>query len=623
MKKYLTKKVVEYLLNEKRLDSFKTYASNQVGSKVFVCTEDSERCYSQSSYYSKGTMITLGLQFYEKSFNAPSSIPSNEIRDKYREMAQIYYGTFYHELFHLLYTSFGTITDYVSHLNWNFQEFCFNIANILEDQTIEEAGTYWYPESKKFILKVREVFSQPSMLLNLKDAIENNPEAPETLLAYLLLHVRGVDLSDMPEYKLWKDNEDFLTWGAHRCVHEMVAESRARMQVAYAIQLAKILNMKAPDKDAVEKGDISEDPGDVGPMSPSSSGGKIISQTIGKSTNTAKHNYNSPTTKAQDAEIPDESKMQEATKTMQASHESSGTNGGTESPDTSEDLTTQGISMLASDEPVIGLRHVSEKLSKYFDTSKMINEYNDVVRKHEKEIRQVVAQIKKMKALNNTAWQHYKMSGKLDMSTIYKKGNYKVFKKKEAPREESELVVQLLVDNSGSMRGNKARLAGQALIVFCEALNRLHIPFAVDAFTEGDCAITINLKDYDELYSKTKTNMTLFTEELQVRDLSTWCGNVDEANLKYVSHNLADQPQKDKLLIVISDGATCGSYQTLGRLAESIENSGMMVLGIGIYDHNVESIYKKHMVVSNSDDLAKLGSFLNKWLVKLTFKGGR
>lgn len=621
MKKYLTRKVVEYLLNEKRLNSFRTYASNQVGSKVLVCTEDSERCYSQSSYYSKGTIITLGLQFYEKTFNASKAIPSNEIRDTYKDIAHIYYGTFYHELFHLLYTSFGTVTDYVSHLNYNFQEFAFNIANILEDETIEEAGMYWYPESEKFIMKVRECFSSESMLLNLKAAIENEPERPETLLAYLLLHVRGVNLSAMPEYKLWKDNEDFLVWGAHRCVHEMVAQSRAKMQVAYAIQLAKILNMKAPDKNAVDKGDTSEDPGDVGPMSPSSSGGQILKETLGKSTNTAKHNYNSPETTAQNADIPDESEMKEANKTMQASHQGAGE---TESgPDTSEDLTTQGISMLASDEPVIGLRHVAEKLNNYLNTSNKIKEYEDVVRKYEKEIRQVVAQIKKMKALNNTAWQHYKMSGKLDMSTIYKKGNYKVFKKKEAPREESELVVQLLVDNSGSMRGNKARLAGQALIVFCEALNRLHIPFAVDAFTEGDCAVTINLKDYDELYSKTKTNMTLFTEELQVRELNTWCGNVDEANLKYVSHNLADQPQKDKLLIVISDGATCGSYETLGRLAQSIENSGMMVLGIGIYDHNVESIYKKHMVVSNSDDLAKLGSFLNKWLVKLTFKGGR
>ena len=39
------------------------------------------------------------------------------------------------------------------------------------------------------------------------------------------------------------------------------------------------------------------------------------------------------------------------------------------------------------------------------------------------------------------------------------------------------LVFEILVDNSGSMHGSKAKLAGKALIIFCEALNRLRIPF--------------------------------------------------------------------------------------------------------------------------------------------------
>lgn len=626
MKGYSLEKVISVILSYKNLHKMSLYTTSQVGKDVKVVSGPTDSCFSQDSYWSHGPLITLGNNFYASAFyNAPKVIPITEIKEQYRHIASCYYGAYYHEMFHLLYTSFGATRTLVERCDYEFQQFAHQVSNILEDITIESSGTYNYPKSKKFIDELAQVFSQKEMIDNLKDAITSEPEMPATLLSYLLLYVRGIDLSVLPTYQLWEDNKEFIEWGAYKCINTIEARERAKRQVAYALQLIKLLNHEAPDKSSVENGD----PGDIekessGKAKDGGAGGKASKNlnSLKRLSNTAGNSMRTPNTVPQDADTPEvqEEEMKNIEKEMQAEHSQGESEGG---PNLNSDLTSQGITMLASNEPVIGLGHWAADLSKYLDTRGYLPEYNKVVTKHEKEISAVVAQIKKMKALNNKGWQHYKMNGKLDMSTIYKKNNYKIFKKANAPQEEADLVFEILVDNSGSMRGNKAKLAGQSLIIFCEALNRLHIPFSVDCFTEGDQAVTISLKHYHELYDKVKTNMTLISEQLNCNELNTWSGNVDEVNLQYVSQELMEQQQKDKVLLVISDGATCGSYETLNNLAKSIEDKGVMVLGIGIYDHNVERIYNKHMVVSNQEDLEKLGDFLNRYLVKLVFKGGR
>jgi cobalamin biosynthesis protein CobT len=170
------------------------------------------------------------------------------------------------------------------------------------------------------------------------------------------------------------------------------------------------------------------------------------------------------------------------------------------------------------------------------------------------------------------------------------------------------------------MSGRKSKLAGEALIIFCEALNRLHIPFAVDAFTEGRSCVTIKLKEFKDDYNRVKTNMTLLTEQFSCDKLNTFCGNIDEVNLRYVRDILNKQHQKDKMCIVISDGATCGSWQDLRKVAQNMEASGILMLGIGIYDKNVEKIYDNHIVLKDSNDLEQLAGFLNRYLVRHIFK---
>ncbi len=80
--------------------------------------------------------------------------------------------------------------------------------------------------------------------------------------------------------------------------------------------------------------------------------------------------------------------------------------------------------------------------------------------------------------------------------------------------------------------------------------------------------------------------------------------NVDEFNLAYAAERLASQHATHRILVVLADGMTRGSVQTLAETVESIEHSGATVLGIGIGDDTVRSAYSRAQVVQQPLDLA-------------------
>jgi hypothetical protein len=618
MKEYPIEKLVNVALSFKNLNKMSNFATAKAGKDVRVLAHPDNTCYSAHDYWT-GMNIKLGRTFYQSTFDDKAPVPVADLKEKYIRVATILFGAYYHELFHVLFTPFQYCYTLTSSCNPAFRNFAHQVSNVLEDITIEGTGCNRYPFAQHYIDTLAECFKRPEQLDMLRDAITNEPTNPGTMIAYLLHFCRETDLSSLPEYKLWKDNKEFIEWGAYKCINTIEPHLRTKRQMAYALELCKILEMKEPDKNNVENPDVSnlgEQSQGLGGSDGGRSGkGAQATKPMQNLTDTATQGprNNNPQESDEDAKIPEsELKQQKAER-----GNGSGSDGG---DPLNSDLTKEGITMLANDDPVSRYSHYADRLDKYIKTTNNLPEYNKIVAENETQIRNVVAIIRKMYATNNASWSHYKMTGRLDSSTFYKKGNYKIFKKKNAPAPTADLVFEILVDNSGSMHGRKAKLAGKALIIFCEALNRLHIPFSVDAFTEANAAITIKMKDYDESYDRVKTNMTLFTQQFDVDKLCTWAGNIDEINLRYVADELQLRKEKDKVLIVISDGATCGDWKTLKHVAESIEQKGTTILGVGIFDRNVEDIYSKHTVIREQEDLEKLGVFLNKYLIGKIFK---
>ena len=80
--------------------------------------------------------------------------------------------------------------------------------------------------------------------------------------------------------------------------------------------------------------------------------------------------------------------------------------------------------------------------------------------------------------------------------------------------------------------------------------------------------------------------------------------NVDEFNVAHAAERLASQRATHLMLVVLADGMTRGSVQTLAQTVASVERSGVTVLGIGIGDDTVRSAYSRAEVVEQPQRLA-------------------
>ena len=81
--------------------------------------------------------------------------------------------------------------------------------------------------------------------------------------------------------------------------------------------------------------------------------------------------------------------------------------------------------------------------------------------------------------------------------------------------------------------------------------------------------------------------------------------NVDELNVSHAAERLAARHSEVRLLVVLADGMTRGSVETLAASVDAVEHSGTTVLGIGIGDATVEAAYSRHRVVAKPEALTE------------------
>jgi len=81
--------------------------------------------------------------------------------------------------------------------------------------------------------------------------------------------------------------------------------------------------------------------------------------------------------------------------------------------------------------------------------------------------------------------------------------------------------------------------------------------------------------------------------------------NVDELNVSHAATRLAARASEVRLLVVLADGMTRGSVESLAAAVDAVEHSGTTVLGIGIGDATVEAAYSRHRVVAEPEALTQ------------------
>ena len=167
----------------------------------------------------------------------------------------------------------------------------------------------------------------------------------------------------------------------------------------------------------------------------------------------------------------------------------------------------------------------------------------------------------------------------------------------------------ILIDNSGSMRGEKFDRACAAAAVIEEGFKAL-FPLKIAAFNDNyETVLHQVIKGWDERQQK---NCSWNYHE----HTSPGGGNADGCSIAVAAQELMKRREKKKLLVVLSDGApTEGGSDPIELTIKSIDHArrnGIRVSGIyfaademalGSYADEFRAIYRKHFCCTTADKL--------------------
>ena len=164
-----------------------------------------------------------------------------------------------------------------------------------------------------------------------------------------------------------------------------------------------------------------------------------------------------------------------------------------------------------------------------------------------------------------------------------------------------DAAVSVLIDQSGSMGGDRYTHAGASAVLLNNVFARIGIPTEILAFTDTTVPLNIIHKSFNTKVSDDKL-VDYLDEASQIMS-----GNSDGESILWAAERLAKRKEKKKILIVLSDGEPAGSgginidgftKEVVGNLEKRIE-----VHGIGIQSNTVERYYRSNTVINRADQL--------------------
>lgn len=212
-------------------------------------------------------------------------------------------------------------------------------------------------------------------------------------------------------------------------------------------------------------------------------------------------------------------------------------------------------------------------------------------------------------------------AGRLDVNALWRMSMNQtdVFVKKGDPRD-SDYVVSVLVDHSGSMYGDvydangmnigsKVSLARESCAVLEEGLNGL-IPFKIQRFDTNTTVIHREIRGWQD---KSKENKSWKAT------LNTGGGNVDGFSIKVAVEELKKRKESQKILFVLSDGLPAGynsdkqAFRHVNEVVTEARKSGIKVIAIRFGSQNVleqsadgyREMYERDYITCHPQDITK------------------
>ena len=232
--------------------------------------------------------------------------------------------------------------------------------------------------------------------------------------------------------------------------------------------------------------------------------------------------------------------------------------------------------------------------------------------------------------LKDTLWENGARSGRLDVRRNAAKVvqfNRNVYRRREQ-EQDVNAAIMLLIDQSGSMRGAKNRVASEACIALCEALQPTGVPIevmghytaetpkykqAIKAWYDGK----LSGKDPSDfgryapieypLYKRFEDDVSAVRHRFgYMAQLRSNGGNADGDAILFAAKQLLKRDEPRKIMFVFSDGEPawgCGggycSYQWTRDCIEWVRLQGIDLVGIGIKSNAVAQFYPDYIVVKN------------------------
>ena len=214
----------------------------------------------------------------------------------------------------------------------------------------------------------------------------------------------------------------------------------------------------------------------------------------------------------------------------------------------------------------------------------------------------LIAQMKALfREMNESYVQHHKAFGPIIEATESYRLDKKFFAKKKLPDDYPDMALVLLIDQSGSMYGEKNRCAQRTAILLEKFASGLDIPIMIAGHSTDDYKDAFLMNIFMDFNSARKTQ-----ERYSLGNMETLDCNRDGYAVRLCADLLAKRPERVKLMISISDGSPYhntrnGTYSgeearaDINQAVKDYRRKGLLIYGAAIDDDKdvIEEIYGK------------------------------
>ncbi len=183
----------------------------------------------------------------------------------------------------------------------------------------------------------------------------------------------------------------------------------------------------------------------------------------------------------------------------------------------------------------------------------------------------------------------------LDGRNVYRNDG-KTFYKKVLPNDMPQLAVALLLDESGSMRGDRVTYARAAAIILHDFCISLGIPVMV----YGHSTSYDKAGETVALYAYAEFETYDCDDKYRLMDIQARFNNRDGTALRFVAERLCKRQEEVKMLIVVSDGQPAANgyigtaaEEDLRGIKQEYKRRGILFIAAAIGDdkENIQRIY--------------------------------